>query len=919
MSAPIQPGEIGRLRDDGLAAAGEYTALAAVASRPGGERALQLLAERCDDAAAFTWWWALAAQNTERFNSAQQLAAQLAVPGALTEAVAAHVLEKLTQHERQYPTGATVSRAEIMGRLDRTAPWVVALAHDVVADTDDRLKEVVEATLDVLGASRRPQDRAAVLELAGKQPYARRGAILARLSDPIGAEEARRIVDAIAEMRGRGAERTDWEPVAKLLGRIPIQAATEFLGGSFGHGTGRRTLLEAGLVGQLGAERLQEMLMGLDQPVVVEELLQRAAGDLPQDGVTAFSVWAHGRYTAAACAPFRQRLARGMQTPSFRGEERRKQALDGLWASALAGDEADAVADELIDATHPAELATRAAGVDGARAARQLGAATAKMLALDLPRPTDAERVEELIEATAGAARALNADFVADFVAGLMRAAVGTPAAAKLRGGLLDAVLERPDAITALAAGGGTGALTDHAARTPGHAAAVLLAAGAQLSAAQVATLLGAPPEGPPPPRRSWEPHPEPPPAGVDWTTIDSDTYLQVLEVASAWPEAVFGVLSRALAALDEPEARHPSVDILRAILAHAEAHGLAGQMGKATTEHIRRLLAQRNVEMLRAACRWIRRLDVDAGGADVARARLVLRADERRGGRQPDLSALRAELAQRHAQLALDPSLDTEQRSAHLQTAAALDPASARAAAVRLAESPTTEIRAAAARVLAETPGSPDEHANLANIAAAEDDAEVGALLQRALHRLTSGDAGEALWNLAELLDLPRDGLDLDVLIPDARHRKRFAEWVDTARARSAAEHDPGTFIEAAINVADQMVDLAVIAGYDAGLPVALKADMVDALRTNAPGRPEAGPLVTQQQRIQTFEWFPIVAALRAKRAAHPSRLGTTAPPAFLPMDLVVAKGLLREVTAGWIADMHRCARRGAAAGGPV
>ncbi|MCF6506583.1 hypothetical protein E9549_04045 [Blastococcus sp. MG754426] len=773
---------------------------------------------------------------------------------------------------------------------------------------------MVEAALDILGASRRPEDRAAVFDLANQQNYSKRGGVLARLSDPIEAEEARRIVEAIADMRGRGAERTDWEPVARLLRRIPAEVATEFLAEPFRHGTGRQTLLEAGLVTSLGAERLREVLTGLTEPAVAEELLQRAASELPQDDVAAFSAWAHDRYPAAACAGFRVRLARGLQSAHLRGEERRRQALDGLWASALAGHDADAIADELVAASGTADLVERAVDVDSDRAARQLGAVAAGMLAVD-PRTADEARVGQLVADTARAARALSPHLAPHYFAGLVRAATGTPAMTMLHGDLLDAVLEDGDTIAAFAAEGGLTVLTAHAARTPDHAAAVLLAARAHLSAEDANALLGIH-TGRQERRRPSDPQTETPPAGVDWTTSDRETYLQILEVANAWPEAVFGVLSRALAALDEPEARHPTAEVLRALLAHAEAHALADHLGQDTTGHIRRLLTkQRDPEVLRATYRWIRRLDLDADGADLGRAQLVLAADISRGDRDPDLRALRMELAERHAQLAQNLALDTEQRIAYLRTAADLDAASARAAAVLLASSPTTEIRLAAAGVLAETAGSPDEHGTLADLVAAEDHAEVAELLQAALHRLASGDAGEALRNLAELLDLPTTGLDPDVLIPDPTHRDRFAKWVDMARARSANSHDPGAFIEAAINVADQMVDLAVIAAHDAGQPVALKTAQVDALRSNTANRPEAGALVTQQQRLQLFPWFQTVAALRQKRAAHPSRIGTTAPPHFVPDDVVVARGLLRDITAGWIEDMHKHAQEG----GPV
>ena len=91
MSGPIEPGEVSRLGENALAAAGEYTALAAVASRQGGERALQSLAERCDDPPAFTWWWALTRQNADRFTSARQLPEQVGVLDGLTDQDAVHV------------------------------------------------------------------------------------------------------------------------------------------------------------------------------------------------------------------------------------------------------------------------------------------------------------------------------------------------------------------------------------------------------------------------------------------------------------------------------------------------------------------------------------------------------------------------------------------------------------------------------------------------------------------------------------------------------------------------------------------------------------------------------------------------------------------------------------------------------------
>ncbi|WP_131801445.1 hypothetical protein [Klenkia brasiliensis] len=777
---------------------------------------------------------------------------------------------------------------------------MVQLAHHVMADPAVRSAEVLDAALTILGAAVDPADRTTVLDFARTRQPHMRGHYLVRLSGDIGADEARKIVDVLAETRSSGAEPEHWKPVTLLLRRLPLDVLAAFIDSPFTQGRGRAPLLEAGLIGTLGAARLQEVLEQLTSVEVVTELVERAARDLPQDQLVDFSVWAHHRYPASLCFALRQRLIGDLSDSHYftRGEERRAQAVEGLWASGLAGTEADAIADELIAVTDPDDLATRAADVTTSRAASQLGAAAAKLLAAQHPNDTPGGR--QLIEAAARSLRAMTVDLLKDFAAGLVRTATGTPAEGRLSGPLVDAVIGHPDAIAAFAAEGGSDVLTLHAARTPDQAAAVLLSASAHLNAAQACTLLGVAPALD---RPGNSPNTAP---GVNWTTTNPSIYLRLLDAADTWDEATFGVLGQALRALDEPEARQPSTEVLLRALSHGESRGLADHLGEATTDHIRRLLEQRNPEVLRAACDWVRRLDIDADGADIGRAQLVLAADTRRNGRNADISQLRADLAHRHAELAQDLTLEAGQRVAHLETAATLADNEARDAAVVLVESRTTAIRRAAAHVLAETPGSPEEHATLNILIANEDDAEVAHLLQTALHRLVSGDAGEALRNLMDLLGLPTRGLNVDVLIPNQAHRERFTLWVDRARARSSNTGDPSAFIDATINIADQMADLAVVAASDAGQNVALRPDQVEGIRVNNKPRPDAGVLVTQQQRTQLFPWFSSVAALRSKRAAHPSPLGTTTPLHFGDEDQLVARGLLKQIAEGWIESMY-------------
>ncbi len=125
-----------------------------------------------------------------------------------------------------------------------------------MAEPDVRSAEVIDAALTILGAAVDAKDRAGVLDYARtQQPYLR-GQYLVRLNGDIGADEAQEIVNALAEMRSSGAEPEHWKPVTLLLRRFPVDVVAEFVESSFTHGRGRAPLLEAGLIGKLGAARL---------------------------------------------------------------------------------------------------------------------------------------------------------------------------------------------------------------------------------------------------------------------------------------------------------------------------------------------------------------------------------------------------------------------------------------------------------------------------------------------------------------------------------------------------------------------------------------------------------------------------------------------------------------------------------------
>ncbi len=218
---------------------------------------------------------------------------------------------------------------------------------------------------------------------------------------------------------------------------------------------------------------------------------------------------------------------------------------------------------------------------------------------------------------------------------------------------------------------------------------------------------------------------------------------------------------------------------------------------------------------------------------------------------------------------------------------------------------------------MLATTAGDATDLPRIEELLRTETRSDIRDKLQAAKHRVESAGIGEALVALNDLLQLgePPARLDPSILVSNPAHHDRFVNAVDVARARAAADHDPASFIAAAINVTDQMVDLMVLAEAAApGAEVsAKKRHAADLIRNNAAGRQEVGVLLGQQQMQQDYSWFATCLTLRQMRTAHPSPLGTTKPLSFTADHGTTAKMLFAIIAAGWIHDMHRLARGGA------
>lgn len=892
MSGVVTPGDVGCLSETALAAAGEYVALAALAFRPNSDAARLQLASSCGDPDAFTWWWALSKRDSSHLMYTSKQPDRVDVPDELLDEVCAHIVTPHLQQQR--PSAESLSRAELLKRLDTREPRVLGAARRVVSAPDQHAAEVLNAALSVLGASADASDRVRVLEHAGTLHYSARPAAYLTLTEPVTDTEAKQITAGLAEIKSRGAEASTWQLAAAVLARLPLDDVADFIETPFRHGTGRAPLLQAGLVGKLGPGRLQSLLEQLDSPDIAEPLLHQAAATFAADDLISFAEWAHARYPSEVCSPLRAKIAKGLDR-RWQPEEARQKAQEGLWRCAMAATDAAGVADELIATLSAEDVPVRATQVDTDSAARQLGAVTARFLA--------ANSAEFAITSACSAMDALPLERKPAFFSGYMAVAVDPQSG--LVPAMLDLALSAEDTATAALAAGTLPLLVQRASQTPEQAARVLIVGTDVLDAVQAAGLLGAASSTTPPPGRLQSAEPTLGP-GVSWTNVSPATYLRVITAAAQWPTALFGAVDRAIASLDEPEARQPSPAVLTALLNTAERVTLRDQLGEATNGHVERLLRQSEPSVLDAACRWVRRLDVQGGPADIERAQMIMDADDRRAHRHAALSSLRQELAACHAEHAVDTSLDAEARVQHLRMAARLNPSTGRDVAFALTAARTVEVRRAAAEAIEKTPGSAEDHDRLVERLQEEDDAHVRGALETALHRLTSSSLDEAITNLLSMLELTSGTVDTQVLLPDASHHERFIQWSDRARARSTNPADPGTFIEAALNVAHQMVDLAVVGRFDAtGGP--LKADQVEAIRRHSRGRLDEGVLVTRQDLVQMFPWFSTVAALREKRGAHSSKLGSLEPVRYRSDDLISARDMLRTIAEGWVRDMQR------------
>jgi len=872
VTEPARAGDLARLNETALAQAGDYVALAALARQTqNGGTALTALSQYATDEDAFAWVWALTREQDYRWSQVQ-LPSGTAVPERLTEQVKDWILTAADPRGRGgYAQPHETHAPRLLAALGAT-PFGLDVAKGALTMPGTLSPDVRGVAQQVAGVSDDPGARAAVIRDVEEEAPHKRAVKFRCLHPQYAPSEVEALVRALSLTTDRALEESDWPVVAEVASRLADDVLGAWLEPDWVRRENKDKIVGP-LLSHLGLERARRLLEHGVGEQATRRLLEHAANH--QDGAAEdLAEYAFGAFPDDWCHALWNGQVRHLEAARQMGYQYkpRDSIISTLWRFVVAAHD-DGTGRDLAAILEPGELTAAAAErADQQGPAARVGAVAAALLGGAAGRTWETETVEAAM-ALGGAA-----DGYWEGLAGAL------PPGAPLPNAVAAGAAGSAQAFAAFAAAGLAGQVVPLVTE-PRRAAAALAAAHERLSDDEATVLL----------------------AAAGWTATDVG-YPRLVDTLAGRLPVLAQELHRAVDSLDGPEAAAVPPDVIAHLLTVALAAGLRDELGATeTTVALRALLRLADDTVLEQACAWVRALDLDTDGAcDHGRVMAVVGADDDRGGRVRTIAVLRTDLADRLAALAQDTGRDTTMRVADLELAVTVAPAAARAAALTLADARNSTVSAAAAAVLARTPGDPHDLPRLDALLGQETRVDIASQLRRARQKISSGDIGTALAALVDLLGLPDDlgHLDPDVLVPDPAHRERFVDWVDKARARADNDHDPGTFVEAAINIADQMVDLVLLA---AGPGSKLKDPELQAIRDNSPARIDTGQLLGRQQLQQMFTWFPVCLTLRRKRGAHPSPSGSTLPNRLQPDALLATMAELRDITSAWIEDMHR------------
>ena len=372
-------------------------------------------------------------------------------------------------------------------------------------------------------------------------------------------------------------------------------------------------------------------------------------------------------------------------------------------------------------------------------------------------------------------------------------------------------------------------------------------------------------------------------------------TALRLTEALTSWPGLLMRVAEEQLATLDKPQALAAPAARLAVLLGAGLAAGLA-IAASTPIESLQRMMRGPRV-LHPLAARWF-----TEATPDEAVVELCVSGDLDYAGKSP-YRAARISQAERLNAAALDVNQVTALRVTALENANRADSSSARKAALGVGIDAPVELRQEAARILAASVGRHDEIETLQRLVEEEADGTANGDLLRALRRIESGDAGEAVRNLLHLVGCEQDpnNLQLPVVLPYPEWHETFQHCVD--EARSSLTGAPSAAVQSFLRLGEHLVLLALTATFLAS-PNAKRREEGKRLRANRGD--SVGALVKNQDLLEHHAWLPSYSALRELRSVHPAPTGKTTPVYSEDADVVTAKRLTLVVVEGWLKTMY-------------
>ena len=787
----------------------------------------------------------------------------------------------------------------------------------------------------MLGGSRDPLARSALLAAALASPWPRRAQMLTCLWRPLDEGEVAALLAAVEEGRRHlsasvGAHDPHWSCVQRLVATLPPPQRLGVLAQDWLDQPGYAALLLAGPVmralGAGGAEEVGQLLERAATNLVPEPVVQALLAQLhtlPEPHAVDMAESAHqllgSERTAAARQHYRERVQMYRGSVLSGRDHYRAAALSALAAMALTEPPAPAEADEITaldqgealldyaDALRPGETSELEVATMNAGQLRRLGAALGLRLRGDLPHQREEARHQRETPDPVQAATADTVTILETLKDHGDKETLGSPgdaACAQVLAGLI-----------ALA----PGLVTDDLVRSALDAGPASTAVIARAAPSPTAATLGEDPGRWPPTRvldvlkaitptaatRSLEQLV----GALNWDALDSAGDLQRVAAALArHPRLLATAVRTAVTSQDGPTAQTAPlarvVTLVNALVSY-ESHvrtqaGAVSEWLHDEAALIEVLVDSLHDELHEVAGHWLA-----CSVPTEELTELVVRADDDTFAKPNPYSLARTTMAERLCARARDDGPQREARIEALRGAQRLDEAQARATALDLIETSTRQLALAAAGVIATTQPAPGEGDRLTTLIERQSNKNVREHLERARQRLTSGSLGEALTNAVDLVGA-RDSfgdLDPDICLPDVRVHAAFIRCVD--QARISATESPNSRLNAMINLADLLGEQA-IAAYWLQTGTVKEKEKAEKLRAGAEDKEDIGFLAIQQNLAQRLRWLSHLATLRDLRTAHPTPRGSTTPLELSEADAVSAVPLLRRIFEGWVQRMH-------------